>query len=81
VHKVRLSFVDEDGKDVAPSVNGQIDIRFPDRGRTQTMNFVMTFQNLKLAKFGEHRVDFAVGGIQLGSLPLYFDQIVDQPKA
>jgi len=79
-HQVRISFMDEDGKAVIPPLVGQIGVRFGDNGRTQVMNLVLQTSNVKLPKPGEYRVDFAVGGIQLGSLPLYVDQIA-KPEA
>lgn len=79
-HKVRISFMDEDGKAVIPPLSGEIGVRFGDKGCTQVINLILQTHNVKLPTFGEYRVDFAVGGIQLGSLPLYVDQI-EKPKA
>jgi len=75
-HKVAVTFVDLDGKNIIPPANGTINVNFPDGQRSGSANLILNIQRLKLEKYGEYSIDLAIDGRSEGSLPLF----VIQPK-
>jgi len=75
-HKVAVTFVDLDGKNIIPPANGAINVDFRDGQRSGSANLILNIQNLKLEKYGEYSIDLAIDGRSEGSLPLF----VIQPK-
>lgn len=67
-HKVRIMIIDADGNPRL-NVEGQLPVRFPNRvgGAIQ---LIINAQNLEFVSEGEHSLEVAVDGIQLGSSPL-----------
>jgi hypothetical protein len=77
-HAVRISVIDEDGKEVVPKLEGKVSVRVGpaslgggDEANSAVINLILNFQRLKLPEYGEYRVDFAVDGEQKASLPLF----------
>ena len=70
-HKVRIGFMDEDGKPVLPPLEGSVDVRFRPGAQTVSVNLVLNINRLKLEGGGEYSIDLAVDGRQERSLPLY----------
>ena len=75
-HRVAVTFVDLDGKNIIPPANGAINVNFPDGQRSGSANLILNIQRLKLEKYGEYSIDLAIDGRSEGSLPLF----VIQPK-
>jgi hypothetical protein len=73
-HRLRVTFADEDGKAVIPSVETDITVRFVEGVQTMVVNLVLGINGLKLQNFGEYTVDMAVDNVHVGSLPLIVDQ-------
>ena len=69
-HKVRLNFVDEDGKSVMPHIEMPIDVTVPEETIFLSRNFIVNIQKLKFEKEGLYSIDIAVDGRQEGSIPL-----------
>lgn len=69
-HKVRLNFVDEDGKPVMRSIELPIQVSVPDDTIFVSRNFIVNIQQLKFEKTGLYSIDLAVDGRQEGSIPL-----------
>ena len=69
-HKLRMNFVDEDGKPVMPGVEVPVDIAFPDDTHFISRNFVVNIQQLKFAKPGLYSIDLGMDGRHEGSIPL-----------
>jgi hypothetical protein len=69
-HKVKLNFVDEDGKLVMPSVDIPVDVAVPDDTIFISRNFIINIQQLKFEKPGLYSIDIAMDGRQEGSIPL-----------
>ena len=89
-HRVRINFVDEDGKSVfkAHDASGRpvskpleldLAVQIPDDTICISRNFVVNIQNLTFEKPGLYSVDIAVDGRQEGSIPLLVKHI--PPKA
>ena len=77
-HKVRLNFVDEDGKPVMRSIELPIQVSVPDDTIFVSRNFIVNIQQLKFEKTGLYSIDLAVDGRQEGSIPLL---VRDKPPA
>jgi len=70
-HRVRLNFVDEDGKSVWPApIEMSVDVAVPDETIFLSRNFIVNIQKLTLDKEGLYSIDIAVNGRQEGSIPL-----------
>ena len=69
-HKVKLNFVDEDGKFVMPSIDMPVDIAIPEETHFISRNFVVNIQQLKFEKPGLYSIDLAMDGRQEASIPL-----------
>lgn len=80
-HKVVVSFIDMDGKNVVPPAQGPIQVNFPDEQRSGSANLILNIQGLKLEKFGEYSIDLAVDGLQKASLPLFLKELKQRDHA
>jgi hypothetical protein len=69
-HKVKLNFVDEDGKPVMPDIDMPIDVAVPDETIFISRNFIVNIQKLKFDKPGLYSINLALDGRQVGSIPL-----------
>jgi hypothetical protein len=74
-HSLKISFVDMDGKEVTPNINGSLNIQIRPGDETATANLIMNIQGLKLPRFGEYSIDLAIDGREEGSLPLYVRKV------
>jgi len=77
-HKLRINFVDEDGKFVMPSIELPFDVSVPENDSFAYRNFILNIQRLKFEKFGQHAIDIAIDGRQEASIPLEVKQIPGQ---
>ena len=77
-HKLRINFVDEDGKFVMPSIERPFDVSVPETDSFAYRNFILNIQRLKFEKFGQHAIDIAIDGRQEASIPLEVKQIPGQ---
>jgi hypothetical protein len=71
VHTTKIAFIDEDGKSVMPPLSGSATVIFSGQDKTQVANMIVHAANIPFQKFGEYRLDFAVGGALLGSIPVF----------
>ena len=69
-HKLKLNFVDEDGKLVMPSIDMPVEITFPEDANFISRNFVVNIQQLKFEKPGLYAIDIAIDGRHAGCIPL-----------
>jgi hypothetical protein len=69
-HKLRLSFVDEDGKSIMPGIDHPLQVVVPPDAHFVTSNFILTIQQLKFDRHGLYSIDIAVDGRQEASIPL-----------
>jgi hypothetical protein len=69
-HKVKLNFVDEDGRSVMPPIEMPVDVQVPEETIFLSRNFIVNIQKLKFEKDGLYSIDIAVDGRQEGSIPL-----------
>ena len=74
-HKLKMNFVDEDGKFVMPSIDMPVDVAIPGDAGFISRNFVVNIQQLKFEKPGIYSIDLAVDGRQEASIPLSVRQM------
>ena len=74
-HKLRINFVDEDGKFVMPSIELPFEVSVPAEDSFAYRNFILNIQRLKFEKCGQHAVDIAIDGRQEASIPLEVKQL------
>jgi hypothetical protein len=79
-HKLRLNFVDEDGKFIMPAIDHTLQVAVPPDTHFVTCNFILTIQLLKFDKPGLYSIDVAVDGRQEASIPLLVKHPPAAPK-
>ena len=77
-HRLKLNIIDQDGNLVIPSLDGPLNINFPDSAPSATAQLILDLQNLRFEKFGEFSIDLAVDGRQEASIPLLVKQVQPQ---
>lgn len=78
-HRIRINFIDADGKVVIPTLDGTLNIQCPSYADSTVANLILQVQHLKLEKFGEYSIDITVDGEHHGSLPLFVKQLQAPP--
>lgn len=79
-HKLKLNFVDEDGKLVMPSIDIPVDVAVPEDATFISRNFIVNIQQLKFANPGLYSIDIAVDGRHEDSVPLLVKLVPSKPK-
>ena len=69
-HKVKMNFVDEDGRFVMPSIDMPVDVLVPSDANFIVRNFIINIQQLKFDKPGQYSIDIALNNRQELSIPL-----------
>jgi hypothetical protein len=71
-HRVRINFVDEDGKSIIPSLDGGIGVQFPPDVPLPSIcaNMVLNINGMKFEKPGRYSIDLAIDGRYEKSLPI-----------
>lgn len=77
-HNIRVNLIDQDGREIIPSLKGNLPVKIRDDSDSSVVNFVLHLQRLKLEKYGEYRIDLAIDGRQEASLPLYVRKTTNQ---
>jgi hypothetical protein len=79
-HKLKMNFVDEDGKYIMPSVDLPLDINIPGDANLISRNFIINIQQLKFERAGLYAIDLAMDGRHELSIPLQVKQLT-QPAS
>jgi hypothetical protein len=69
-HKVKMNFVDEDGRLVMPSIDMPVDVAVPAEANFLVRNFIINIQQLKFERPGQYSIDVAIDGRHEASIPL-----------
>jgi len=77
--KIKIAFVDADGKPVMPVIETQIQIRFVPWEPTTSAQLVTLISQLRFPNFGEYSIDLAIDGRQEASTPFYVHQAPTTP--
>jgi len=79
-HKIRINIIDADGNPVVPDLHKTISVHIPANEDSVIKNLILNIQGLKLENYGQYRVDLAVDGRQIASVPLKVRQIPEQAQ-
>ncbi len=69
-HRIRIDFVDEDGKGVIQPLDLPFDIRMPPGATSLSRNFIINLQQIKFDRVGSYSVDVALDDRHEVSIPL-----------
>jgi hypothetical protein len=69
-HKLKLNFVDADGKSIMPPIEIPVAVSLPDEALFLTRNFIVNIQQLKFAEEGLYSVDVRLDDKSQGNIPL-----------
>jgi hypothetical protein len=70
-HRIRLQFVDEDGRDVIPTWEGRIHVQSPHDRSSVASDLTLNLQQTAFNQYGQYALDLAINGRLEASLPLY----------
>ena len=76
-HRIKITFGDEDGNLVMPTLEAPVMIRMAAGESTAVANLILNIQQLTLPKFGEYSIDLAVDGRAETAFPLYVRKFED----
>ncbi len=77
VHRIRITFADEDGQLVLPPMESGIELRFAQNDLSVPINIIVLMPQLKLPRFGDYTIDLAIDANHLGSLPLMVRRVLE----
>jgi hypothetical protein len=69
-HKLKLTFVDADGRSIMPSIDIPVDVSLPGDTHFGTRNFIVNIQQLKFENPGLYSMDVALDERAQASVPL-----------
>ena len=69
-HKLRLNFVDADGRSIMPGIDIPVQVELPGDSHFGTRNFIVNIQQLKFENPGLYSIDMSLDGRPQGSIPL-----------
>jgi hypothetical protein len=76
-HRLRITFVDADGKSVLPDLDAALQVQCGGDEATVAANVVLVIQQMKLLSFGEYEIALAIDGRLEASIPLYVRPVKD----
>jgi hypothetical protein len=79
LHKLRLNFVDADGKSIMPPIEIPVNVALPEDAHFLTRNFVLNMQQMKFDQPGVYSVDIAFNGTPKGNVPLLVKKVSPPP--
>jgi hypothetical protein len=69
-HKLKLNFVDADGRSVMPPMDVQVQVALPEDTHFLTRNVIVNIQQVKFEKPGLYSIDIFLDDRQQASIPL-----------
>ena len=78
--KLKLNFVDADGRGIMPSIEIPVSVVLPDDVHFVTRNFIVNIQQLKFAEAGLYSVDVRLDDKSQGNIPLSV-KLLEHPVA
>jgi hypothetical protein len=77
-HRVRLNFIDADGKAVLPPLDATLNIGMRQEEASVCANLVLNIQGVKFERAGGYSIDLAIDGRHERSLPLFIRSMPKQ---
>lgn len=78
-HKLRLNFMDADGRPVMPPMDVPVEIALPEDTHFLTRNFIVNIQQMKFEQPGLYSIDVFLDADQQASVPLLVRHTPPQP--
>ena len=78
-HKIKVNMIDADGNVAGPVFEQDITVKIPKSENSWVRNIILNVQGLRLASFGEYRIDFAIDDRHEASLPLRVREVPHLP--
>jgi hypothetical protein len=69
-HKLRLNFVDADGRSIMPGIDIPVEVSLPGDSHFGTRNFIVNIQQLKFESPGLYSMDVSLDERPQASIPL-----------
>jgi hypothetical protein len=69
-HKLRLTFVDADGRSIMPGIDIPVEVTLPGDSHFGTRNFIVNIQQLKFDQPGLFSIDISLDDRPQASIPL-----------
>jgi hypothetical protein len=79
-HKLRLGFVDDDGRALMPPIDMPVKVGVPPDSSFISQNIIVSIQGLKFDRPGTYSIDLAIDGRHEASIPLSV-RLVPPPTA
>lgn len=73
-HRVKMNFVDDDGKFIMPSIEMPFDVALPPDASFLARNFIINIQQLKFDRVGQYAIAIAIDGRHETSISLQVKQ-------
>ncbi|MBN1867338.1 hypothetical protein JW916_08600 [Candidatus Sumerlaeota bacterium] len=73
-HRIRINFVDGDGKPIIPNLDSKLTVRFPPEVSSVCANMVLAINGMKFDRPGHYSIDLGVDGRYEKSLPIHVVQ-------
>jgi hypothetical protein len=74
-HKIKLNFVDADGKSIMPPVEIPVTVTLPEDAHFLTRNFIVNIQGLKFSEIGVYSVDVRMDDKPEAAIPLWIKML------
>ena len=77
-HKIKINLIDADGNPAGPVLEREISLKVNENDNSGVRNIILNIQGLRLANFGEYRIDFAIDNRLEASLPLKVREVPEK---
>ncbi len=78
-HAVRIQIIDEDGRNIAPKLEGGVSVLPNPASNSTVANLILNIHGLEFKKYGRYQIDLAIDGQIQASLPLRVNEVPRQP--
>ena len=69
-HKLKVALIDEDGANMLPDIEPELDVKIPDNAFFYSRNFIFNLQQIKFDKTGQYSIDIYMDGGIVARIPL-----------
>ena len=78
-HKLRLNFMDADGRSIMPPIEMPVAVALPEESLFVTRNFIVHIQQIPFAQAGLYSIDISFDDKPKGNIPLLVKQVTPPP--
>lgn len=69
-HKLQLSLIDEDGKNILPKIEPNVEVKLPENVFFFSRNLIFNLQQIKFERSGQYSIDITIDGVMMARIPL-----------